>query len=105
MTFVPAGLSSRLQSLRISSWDDVSTLMQSSPITIPPSQQTNTQRNSESVTLDSGRGKRRLFGRRVARFPRRAPSKNKVQGRLEGLPQATWVLGASAATPSNSRLL
>ena len=53
MTFVPAGLSSRLQSLRISSWDDVSTLMQSSPITIPPSQQTNTQRNSESSNLRS----------------------------------------------------
>ena len=41
----------------------------------------------------------------VARFPRRASSKNKIQGRLEGLPQVTWVLGASAATPSNSRLL
>ena len=57
------------------------------------------------VTLDSGRGKRRLFGRRVAGFPRRASSKNKVQGGLEGLPQVMWVLGASAATPGNSRLL
>ena len=36
------------------------------------------------VTLDSGRGKRRLLRLRVTRFPRRASSKNKDKGSLKG---------------------
>ena len=57
-----------------------------------------------AFTLDSGRGKRRLLRQRVTRFPRRASSKDKGQGILEGLLQGMQVLGASAASLSNSRL-
>ena len=53
MTFAPADLSSRLQSLRISSQDDASTLMRSSRTTTPPSQPTNRQRNLESLNSRS----------------------------------------------------
>ena len=56
------------------------------------------------VTLDSGRGKRRLLKPRVTRFLRRASSKSKEQRILEGLLQGTWMLGASAVSLSNDRL-
>ena len=46
----------------------------------------------QGVTLDSGRGKRRL-------------EKTKARGFLEGRLQESRMLGASAATPSNDRLL
>ena len=57
-----------------------------------------------SVTLDSGRGKRRLLRRRAVGFPRRASSEDKGQRILEGLLQGTQVLGASTASLSNSWL-
>jgi hypothetical protein len=50
MTFAPAGPSFRLQSLRISSQADASTLMPFSHITTPPSPPTNTQRKLESLS-------------------------------------------------------
>jgi hypothetical protein len=50
MTFAPAGPSSHLQSLRISSQADASTLMQFSHITTPPSPPTNTRRKSGSLS-------------------------------------------------------
>ena len=53
MTFVPAGPSSRLQSLRISLRDDASTLMWFSHITTPPSPPTNTWRKLESLSSPS----------------------------------------------------
>ena len=55
------------------------------------------------VTLDSGRGKRRLE-RRGRRGFLKGIFGNKGKGSFEGLLQKAQVLGASAATPGNSRL-
>ena len=56
------------------------------------------------VTLDSGRGKRRLLNKEVTRFPRRRLRRTRDKGVLGGLLQGTRVLGTSAASLSNDRL-
>ena len=72
---------------------------------LPSSSSRRKMEDSIPVTLDSGRGKHRLLRRRcLTRFSRRASSRGKGQGFLEGLLQRTEVLGASAASLSNERL-